>query len=120
MAIPNWVTPLFRAIDAKDTDGFISHLADDVRFRFGNADTVQGRNMVEAIIGSFFQAITGLRHELLEGWKIDGTTIVRGTVTYTRHDGSTLEVPFANVMKHNGDTIDEYLIYVDSSRLFAG
>jgi hypothetical protein len=39
-------------------------------------------------------------------------------VTYTRHDGSTLRVPFANVFKVDAGLVAEYLIFVDVSRLY--
>jgi len=41
-------------------------------------------------------------------------------VTYTRHDGSVLTVPFANVFEMRGDKIAAYRIYVDNSLLFGG
>jgi hypothetical protein len=37
---------------------------------------------------------------------------------YTRHDGSALSVPFADVFKMRGELAREYLIYVDASRLY--
>jgi hypothetical protein len=42
-----------------------------------------------------------------------------GVVTYTRHDGSTLQVPFANVMKLRPGGIHDYRIFTDNSALFA-
>ena len=120
MSIPNWVTPLFQSIDSKDTAGFLSCLADDVSFRFGNAEPVIGRAAVASMIEPFFQAVAGLQHEIHDAWEIDKTTIVKGDVTYTRHDGTTLKVPFANILKRPAGTIDEYLIYVDASMLFSG
>jgi limonene-1,2-epoxide hydrolase len=40
-------------------------------------------------------------------------------VTYTRHNGSSLSVPFANVFELKGDKIASYRIYIDNSALFA-
>lgn len=120
MSIPLWVSQLFQSIDDKDTDRFTAHLSPNVSFRFGNAETVQGREAVAAMIDPFFQAIAGLRHDLIEVWEVDKSAICRGEVCYTRHDGTTLQVPFVNVLKRADGTIDEYQIYVDSSRLFAG
>jgi hypothetical protein len=40
-------------------------------------------------------------------------------VTYTRLDGSTLTVPFANVFVLKGAEIQSYRIYIDNSPLFA-
>jgi limonene-1,2-epoxide hydrolase len=40
-------------------------------------------------------------------------------VTYTRHDGSLISVPFANVFELRGDKITAYRIYIDNSSLFS-
>ena len=45
--------------------------------------------------------------------------ICRGEVTYTRLDGSTLSVPFVNVLKLEGSLIRDYLIYADTSELYS-
>jgi ketosteroid isomerase-like protein len=119
MSTPDWVQQLFTTIDRKDTAGFIAHLSPDVRFRFANAPILNDQTQVKESIAYLFQAIAGLKHTLLDVWEQDGTTICRGEVCYTRHDGSTLEVPFINVLKRPGETIDEYLIYVDASELFS-
>lgn len=118
MTASDWLQQLFSAIDAKDTAGFLAHLSPHVHFRFGNAPALQQREQVGESVSYLFQAIAGLRHQLHEVWEVDGTTICRGEVCYTRHDGSTLEVPFTNILKRGSKTIDEYLIYVDASQLF--
>ncbi len=119
MAIPAWVEQLFSTIDAKDTEGFLQQLSPDVQFRFGNAPLMSERAQVGEAVSGLFQGIAGLKHQLLDVWELDGATICRGEVCYTRHDGSTLEVPFINVLRRGSETIDEYLIYVDVSQLFA-
>jgi hypothetical protein len=49
---------------------------------------------------------------------MDDALVCHGTVTYTRHDSSTLTVPFANIFKVHGELIDEYLIFIDVSQLY--
>jgi hypothetical protein len=39
------------------------------------------------------------------------------SVTYTRHDGSTLTIPAVNLLTVSGDQITEYKIYADISGL---
>ncbi len=52
----NLTQQLFKAIDNRDTEAFLTFLADDVSFRFGNANTVSGKPAVaEAVDGFFFQ-----------------------------------------------------------------
>ncbi len=119
MTVPAWTRDLFSAIDAGDADAFASHLAEDAVFQFGNAEPIAGREAVRETVAAFLASIQGLEHTLQDAWTPAGAVIVRGLVTYTRHDGSTLTVPFANVFEMDGDAIARYLIYVDISRLFA-
>ncbi|GAB4460594.1 MAG: hypothetical protein OHK0029_24860 [Armatimonadaceae bacterium] len=115
---PAWLDALFASIDAKDTDTFASFLADDSVFVFGNAEPVHGRQAIHQMVEGFLQSIAGIEHHIIEGWEHPASVICRGTVTYTRHNGTKLSVPFANVFKMKGDKIREYLVYVDISTLY--
>jgi hypothetical protein len=53
-----------------------------------------------------------------DAWQAEDAVICRGEVTYIRHDGSTLTVPFANVFRMDGDKVRDYRIYMDASALF--
>jgi ketosteroid isomerase-like protein len=112
-----WTRRLFESIDDTDVDGFAAFLADDVSFTFGNAPSVKGKAAVRDVVGGFFGSIKGLRHDLERVWDEEDTVICHGKVTYTRHDSSTLSVPFANILGVRGDLITEYLIFVDTSEL---
>ena len=118
MAEKNWTADLFQSIDKKDTDSFMAFLADDVFFRFGNAEPVHGKNNVANGVKGFFESVKDLQHDINETWVIDNSVICHGFVTYTRHDDSKLSVPFANVFKLENQLIKEYLIYVDISELY--
>jgi ketosteroid isomerase-like protein len=115
--MPSRLKPLFEAIDARDAQAFAGFLSPDVEFVFSNAPALHGREQVEAAIAGFFSSLAGLRHELTEHWEIDDSLIMRGRVTYTRHDGSQLSVPFANTFKIRQDLICEYRIFGDFSAL---
>lgn len=115
---PAWVEPLFRSVDERDADAFVSFLADGVSFRFGNAPAVEGKAAVGEVVRGFFDSIAALSHRLVDTWQHEDRVICHGTVTYTRHDASTLTVPFANIFRTRDDLIDEYLIYVDASALY--
>jgi ketosteroid isomerase-like protein len=109
---------LFQSIDDRDLTAFLSFLSDDVLFRFGNAEPAKGKDVVGAVVGGFFDSIKTLRHEMIETWEQGDAVICHGVVTYTRHDASTLTVPFANVFKVGSDLVKEYLIFVDVSELY--
>ncbi len=115
-----WIDSLFAAIDRKDAATFAALFGADARFRFGNQPALRGRAAIEALVSGFFGALSSLRHQIEDRWLEPETAIVTGSVTYTRHDGSTLTVPFANVMKVQAGGIVDYQIFVDNSALFPG
>ncbi len=119
MGTPDWLGKLFDTIDNKDADGFVTFLTEDAEFVFGNAEPVQGKAAIKELLVGFFGSIKAIGHEIPDVWEHPDAVITRGTVTYTRHDSSKLAVPFANVFKMENGLIREYLIYVDTSRLYA-
>ena len=118
MGKENWATQLFQSIDNQDTEAFLAFLSDDVLFRFGNADPVNGKDAVGEVVSGFFGSVKGMHHDLVRVWDEDGVVICHGTVTYTRHDSTTLSVPFANILGIGNNLIKEYLIFVDVSELY--
>lgn len=110
---------LFASIDEMNTNRFVQFLTDDATFRFGSAPAVQGRNEVSAAVGEFFSSIAGCRHDLKKILADEGTLVCEGEVTYTRHDGSEITLPFANFLDFEGDLISHYKIYADAGPLYA-
>jgi uncharacterized protein (TIGR02246 family) len=119
MTDATWVKRLFAAIDAKDPDAFVSFLTDDAAFTFGNAAAVSGKAAIRKVLVGFFGSIRALHHDVADVWTLPDVAVAIGRVTYTRHDGSTLSVPFADVFKLKKDLVREYLIYVDASKLYS-
>jgi ketosteroid isomerase-like protein len=115
-----WVNRLFQSIDDQDADKFSAFLADDVLFRFGNAEPVSGKAAVAEAVRGFFGSIKAIKHNVIAVWDETSEVICHGTVTYTRHDSTTLSVPFALVLGLDNDLIREYLIFVDVSQLYIG
>lgn len=114
-----WTTEMFRGIDSKDTERFLAFLTEDAQFRFGNAPPTLGSQNIAALLTGFFASIKALRHDVLNTWAVPNHVLCQGTVTYTRHDGSTLSVPFVDVFAMHGTLVKDYLIYVDASQLYA-
>ena len=115
--MPERLNALFDAIDARDAQAFVNFLAPDVEFVFSNAPPLYGRAQVETAIAGFFASLAGLHHVLTEHWLCGDNLIMQGQVTYTRHDGSQLSVPFANIFKLRDNLIEEYRIFGDFSAL---
>lgn len=116
----NDIYRLFKAIDAFDTETLLSFLSDEAVFRFGNMPPVLGKDNIRPFLQGFFQSIKGIKHDQIEVWEQDDVKLMNGRVTYTRHDDSQLSVFFANTFKMQGTRIKEYLIFVDTSQLYAG
>jgi len=119
-ASPDWLDDLFASIDTQDTVRFTGFLTPDATFRFGSAPAVAGREQIGAAVDGFFGSIAGCQHRLANTWSGDGTLVCEGEVTYRRHDGSEITLPFANVFGLQGDRIKNYKIYVDVAPLYAG
>jgi ketosteroid isomerase-like protein len=116
--IPSRVGELFAAIDRNDAKRFAGFLTNDAVFRFGSAPPVQGRSAIEEAVSGFFASIAGCRHELHRTWTGPDSVSCEGEVTYHRHDGSELTLPFADVFDLRGKMISGYRIYIDIGPLF--
>ena len=113
------LTGLFAAIDRKDTDAFVDFLTEDASFRFGSAPAVVGREAIRDAVDGFFETVSGLDHTFSAPIVEADTLVFEGVVTYTRHDGSDISLPFANVFYMDGDRIHDYRIYTDIGPLYA-
>jgi ketosteroid isomerase-like protein len=119
MNMKNKIPDLFRSIDAQDLSGFLGFLDDNVYFRFGNMPEVQGKDNVKVALQGFYESIDSLSHQIDEILdKKNELLACNGTVTYTRHNSSTLTVPFANFFRIRNNLISDYNIYVDISELY--
>ena len=116
---PERLTALFAAIDAKDSAAFAGFLTEDGRFRFGSAPEVRGRKDVATAVDAFFETIAGLSHDISMTMQNGSTVVCEGEVSYTRHDGSSISLPFADVFELVGDEIADYKIYMDIAPLYA-
>lgn len=110
---------MFSKADVKDVDGWTSFMTDDIHFVFGNGDPLDGRETVHQVITGFFESIAAIKHTVLDAWTVDDKLIQKLQVHYTRHDGSELDVPAANILTLRDGKISEYLIYVDNHELYA-
>jgi ketosteroid isomerase-like protein len=116
--VPAWLKTLFNALDMFDAKTFASFLTDEATFVFANAEPVRGKAVIQEYVAQFFASIRAIRHDVIDCWVTSDAVISRGIVTYTRHSGSQLQVPFANVFNMRNERIQDYLIYVDNSQLY--
>lgn len=114
-----WLNELFAAVDAKDTAAFVGFLTPDAQFRFGSAPAVSGTEAIAAAVDGFFATIAGCRHRIDNTWSRDDTLVCEGEVTYRRHDGTEITLPFADIFDLSGEKISRYQIYMDIAPLYA-
>ncbi len=119
MASSPELSPLFRAIDARDADGFAAHLADDAVFVYGSQAPVHGRTAIRDYVAAFFGGLTGIEHHVGAVHRAgDEVTIVEGRVTYRRDGAPPVTIPFANVLRRRGGRpVHDYRIYIDPTPL---
>ena len=110
---------LFASIDRQDTDAFVGFLSADARFRFGSAPPATGREAIAEAVGGFFDSIAGLSHRIDATIRDADTIVCEGEVTYTRHDGTEIALPFVDVFEMAGERIADYKIYMDIGPLYA-
>lgn len=114
-----WLEALGGVIDAKDSELFATYFTEDGIFRFGNAEPVKGRRAVADYVAAFFNMIKSSKHKVVNFWEQGDNIIWQGEVEYTRLDGKKVTVQFTNIFYMKGTLIDQYLIYIDNTPLFA-
>lgn len=110
---------LLADIDRMDAKAFAAHLSEKCVLRYANADEVVGRDAIEEAIAAFYDTIKGVRHDVVEEWNIDNTTILQFEVTYTRHDDRQVTVPAVTIYRRGDELIDEYRIFIDLTPVYA-
>jgi ketosteroid isomerase-like protein len=119
----NWTASrldsLFAAIDAKDTDAFLGFLTKDAVFRFGSAPELRGHSAIGDGVNGFFASIAGSRHAIKNVINSGSTLVCEAEVTYQRHNGSEITLPFTNVFELSGELVSHYKIYIDIAPLYA-
>lgn len=109
---------LFSAIDSTSTEELLACIAPDASFRFGSMPQVEGHAAIGSTVEGFFSSIAALSHRIDRVIADDGTLICEGDVTYTRHDGSQLTLPFVNILDLADGLIFRYRIYIDIAPLY--
>jgi len=109
---------LFASIDSMDTEGFLGFIHEDATFRFGSSPAATGHEAIRAAVEGFFSSFAALRHDLQQVITDGDYVACEGEVTYTRHDGSKITLPFVNVFEVDGDLISQYRVYIDIGPLF--
>ncbi|MCX6222129.1 MAG: nuclear transport factor 2 family protein [Bacteroidia bacterium] len=118
MKFKTFVSDVYQSIDHKDASSFARFITPNGSFRFANNPAATGTAAIESYVAGFFQSLKGINHSNLESWSSGDAIFVNGLVKYSRHNDTTLEVPFSCTWKMKDQLIDQYLIFIDSSELY--
>ena len=120
MQRPRFTERVFALVDKRDADGFAALFAPDGLFVFGNADPIQGPAAIAAAVRAFVATINGLRHRIVNDWRVGADTVAELSVEYHRLDGKHVTVPAVTIFTRDGTgLITHYRIFVDLAPLFA-
>lgn len=109
---------LLNAIDSFEPPRFGKFLSEDVKFRFGNFPTVEGRAATVAAVAAFFDQIRSIKHHLVRVMRCDDVLVAELRCHYVDQWGRDLEVPVCNLMTVRDGEISDYRIFIDNSALF--
>lgn len=109
----------YDVVDAMDIEEFAKLHTEDVRLRFGNAETSVGRDAVVQGIAGFWQSIKGLRHNYVQVWDEGDVKIVELLVDFTRHDDRVVTLPCTSILRTQDGLVKDLRIYMDVSPVFA-
>ena len=115
----DWFRAYFDDVDHMRLDEWVARHSDDVVVTFGNNPPAHGKEAIARDVGQFWSMIGGLKHNFLNTWEVDGTTILESNVDYTRADGSHVTVPVTSILHRNGDLVDALRVYADLGPVFA-
>lgn len=113
------VRSVFADIDTLNPDRFVANLAEDVVFRFGNADPIVGRAAVRDAVAQFLASIDGMSHDVLAVYEAGDVAVAKIDVSYTRKDGKVVTVPNADILTYDGDLVRDWQIYIDLTPVYS-
>ena len=117
--MPDWLRDYYDDVDNMRLDEWVARHSDDVVVTFGNNPPAHGKEAIAQNIGGFWSMIGGLKHEFVNTWEVDGTTILELRTDYTRADGAHVVVPCTSIVHRTGDLVDSLRVYIDVAPVFA-
>jgi hypothetical protein len=109
---------LLDEVDSKRAAAFASYFTKDGTLRWGNFEPVVGRLAITEFTEGFFSLIVSVRHDVDDYWQVEGDrTVTTGRVTFTRHEGSEVTVPFMtlSLFTPDGTKMIHYQVCLDPS-----
>lgn len=109
------VTRLFGRGEAFDSEGFASFFTDHPVYHFGNWPPCLTKPEIVASVTAFFSSVEALYHNIRNMWEVGDTLFVEMDVQYWRKDGSSVNLPCADIFRFEGPKILELRIFMDAN-----
>jgi ketosteroid isomerase-like protein len=110
------VRAMFDALDRGEIEQMVRYMTDDVVTAFGNFPELNGKAAFDMMFRDVAQSVSTVRHEIHDLWQVEhdpDVVVARLTVTYTRHDGRTINLPCCNVFRIRDNLVSHYSVYMD-------
>lgn len=115
----DWISAYYDDVDHMRMDEWVARHTDDIVVTFGNNPPARGKEQIAENIGYLWSTIDGLKHNFVNTFEVDGTTILELKVDYTRKDGDLVTVPCTTIIHRTGELVDSMRIYIDLAPVFA-
>jgi hypothetical protein len=112
------VVRLFGRGEAFDSDGFVTFFTEKPMYQFGNLAPCYTRAAIRESVANFFAAVDALYHDIRNLWEVGDVVFVEMDVTYWRKDGTSINLPCADIVRFEGDMVAELRIYMDANPIF--
>ena len=112
------VVRLFARGEAFDSAGFISFFTDKPVYEFGNGEPCLDKPAIKESVAAFFAGVGALYHDIKTLTEVGDTVFVEMDVMYWRKDGSSVTLPCADIVRFEGEQIQELRIFMDAGPVF--
>ena len=115
----DWLRDFYDHVDRGGLDAVADLVTEDLEFRIANSPVIRGRDAVISAERAFLTTIAGHTHTIVDVFHDGDTTFLEAVVTYTRLDGTTLDVPCATLLHRRGALVDSMRVYLDDCAVFS-
>jgi hypothetical protein len=89
-----------------------------IGFDSGNGERCLTKEAIKASIDGFFSAVDALYHDVLNLWEVGDCVFLEMDVIYWRKDKTHIKLPRAEILRFEGDKIQELRIFMDANPIF--
>lgn len=106
---------VIEAWQAKDIDGVLSHMADDIVWHYAapGLPPVRGKATARKLLARFQEDMHGIQWRIFSYAEAGERLFIEGVDDYRDSEGNRIAVPYAGVMEFRGDLIVGWRDYVD-------